>query len=95
MLFDRLNVAHPSLNCTKATFHARCFSHVINLVVEDCIREIHQLVETIQDLMNAVKASVKRNNLYKSLKKKVNNYVAMPGQDYKTQRSSALEMVCK
>lgn len=54
------------------SFHVRCKAHVINLAVKGCMLEVHNKIEKSGYLSSAMCASVKRRDLFESVRKELN-----------------------
>lgn len=73
--------------------HQRCISHVINLCYNSWLRQIHEDVLAIWNLLNSLRVSVRRNDLFEVKKIKLRQLNAsLSGVNIETRRSYTFEM---
>ena len=77
----------------STSFHTRCVAHVINLAVKECMSDIHSKIDKVRKLLNAIRASIKRRDVFDSVKLEFNMDVGLPELDVETRWSSTFGML--
>lgn len=74
-------------------FHARCIARVVNLSVSDAFEIIKKIVNSVRSLVNAVRSSLKRSDLFQSTKKSFGTSASIPSLDLPTRWSSTFNII--
>lgn len=86
-----LTEAHTTSNLED--FHLLCFANVVSLGVEECLGLIGEETLTIRSLINSIRASVKRRDIFASVKIELGDNANLPVLDVETKGSSTFPMI--
>lgn len=76
--------------------YVRCIGHVVKLAVKKCMKIFHGQFATIRSLLSSVRPSVKRRDLFETVKVELGiTNVQIPGLDVETRWSSTSDMLTK
>lgn len=56
-------------NITVSKLHVRCIAHVVNLSAKECLDDVHENIDQTGSLVNAIRSSVQRIEIYESTKR--------------------------
>lgn len=88
-----LNGLAPDAFMDPDSYHVRCMTHVINLVVNKSMLQVHRMIETTRHIVSAMRASVKRRDLFESLRKEINLTCDLSNLDHETRWSSTFVLI--
>lgn len=93
LLRERLQ-AVGNANRPNSEFHVRCLAHVINLAVKSCLELVRSEVHSIRKLINSLRASVKRRELFDRVRTELGERkYDIPSLDVETRWNSTFYMV--
>ena len=95
LLFEQLKEEHPDIYKDISSFHVRCVSHVIDLGIKEFMELSNEFIEKVRSSINSIRASIKRRDIFDSVKDGMKVKCEIPSLDCQTRWSSTFEIIKK